>query len=920
MNELTGDANAAVVAAGLLARGQEADLPREEIETLLRRRIDRSSWWRPGDLPPDAAGDVGAPLPVWRPRPVDPVRVDDLSTAIGEVRPEPIGPSEFLRVRVESTSDVRELWALDRFGPVLVAPSFASRGALTTALRWRWPLRVGLAGAAANWLDDVRASYHHGVLYEAAVLSGGTEHEIAIVHHDDLADHVDALGATACVIVVGDGDAIDLMEMVDDLVAPVIAVGVAAPPAAWWIPLMETMAHDTPIDVAVASVRQLGVDAAIAGPSVGLDVTAPGRWLAAVAAGDADLEPVLDDLRHWDWSSEGGGASNVCGVVQSVRDRGGDPSATVPPSAGRPLGTAPDEAAAAPPTSGAADEDTAVAPSAPAPSGDVVPPEDERPGRFVHAVVVDDRGDRERLTLVADRENILRCWIGPDRVELAASSDVPVPELGRDVMLKVDLLIGRDVVASGSMLLPTRTTTRSSDCELSVPPMPAGVFAGELAFTVEGRMFELVEVTGVVLADGTDDAAMPPIRIKSLLSHREVIDFGGRSQSSMALDVTTHDGEIVIREFGPRSSGVYDLTGKTDLVRELMRRLYAAEKSLVRKDRHGFGAGGPDPEWTEIVRSMATHGWLLHRSLRDQGFVDPGERFEVVNRLPDTYVPLELVYDRGAPAADAVIDPACFDALANNADDCGRCHPFDQLTADERDANPRLCPYGFWSLGKIIERHDAPATGALAATTPTDAAHRLHHLDSVLAGWSSNLRAEDREWLETELRRGGGRVSIADDWTAWKSSLADGPTILLALPHHDVANGIGTLEIGSDNSLGLQRELELFVRTPAGEPGPVLILLGCETDEGGELGHPSFARAFAAHASVVIGTLSKVLGRHAAPFAERLVESLIAAQSSGGDVGRVLRDVRRSMFADGYLMALGVIALGDADWRLAEAA
>jgi hypothetical protein len=187
----------------------------------------------------------------------------------------------------------------------------------------------------------------------------------------------------------------------------------------------------------------------------------------------------------------------------------------------------------------------------------------------------------------------------------------------------------------------------------------------------------------------------------------------------------------------------------------------------------------------------------------------------------------------------------------------------------------------------------------------------------VLAGWSQNLRAEDSQSLSTALSDGGRRtVLVADDWDHWRDDLAKSPSLLLALPHHDDSNGIGSLEIGG-KELGLERALDLFVRTPAGAPGPILILLGCETDIGTALGHPSFARAFADYTSVVIGTLSKVLGRHAVPFAERFVDALEQAQDAGGDVGTVLRAVRRTMFADGYLMALGVIALGDADWRLA---
>ena len=934
MDQLPDDARAAVVAAGLLPRHIGPDLSAEEVESVLRRRFDRSSWWQPGDLPPDRGGPdaMGHPLPVWAQPSVDPLPIDALSRAVDAARPESTGHDEFLRVRVETDDDARALWELDRFGSVTVAPSFASRGSLTKTLTWRWPLRVGVVGSAAStgWIDDVQASYHHGVVYDAEVLVAGGDYEIAIVHVSDLDAIPPAagLGRCACVIAVGDDGGIDLMGTVDRIVGPTIAIGIAAPPAAWWMPLLEEMTHDRPIDVAVARIRQmLAIDAAIAGPAVGLDVTAPGRWFSVVAPDHPLMSERVAELPHWDWSSEGGGASNLRHVVDLVRNEGGHPRAEIPPGAGRPLGSPstssppppPVPAGAPPPPEStgpvpAGAEPGQEVPEEAAPGGDGAEPSGARTGRFAHAVVVDDDGDR--LTLIADRTNRLRCWIGPDRGEFAAVADVAAPELDRDVLLKVDLVVGRSVVASGTIFLPLGETVRSSDCELAVPPMPEGVFAAELAFTLDGRMFELVAVTGLVVAAGTDDGSAHPLRVTSLVDHREILQFSQRSESSASLDVTSHDGVIVVREFGPRSSGVYDLTSRPTLVATLMRQLYATEKSLVRRDRHGQG---PDPEWTELLRTMATHGWLLHQALTEQGFTDPGSRLEVVNRLPDAYVPVELIYDRGAPADDAEVDQVCLDALARGDDDCGHCHPFAELTDAERDRNARICPYGFWSLGKIIERHDADTDGFVPSPVSTDAVHRLQRLGSILTGWSTNIRPDDQEHLRTHLTSSGRTVHVAADWDAWQGLLGESPTILLALPHHDEADGIGSLEIGG-TKLGRQRALDLIVRTPAGEPGPVLILLGCETDAGNALGHPSFARAFAAHTSVVIGTLSKVLGRHAVPFAERLVEALVAAQGTGGDVGTVLRDVRRAMFADGYLMALGVIALGDADWQLAEGA
>jgi hypothetical protein len=97
----------------------------------------------------------------------------------------------------------------------------------------------------------------------------------------------------------------------------------------------------------------------------------------------------------------------------------------------------------------------------------------------------------------------------------------------------------------------------------------------------------------------------------------------------------------------------------------------------------------------------------------------------------------------------------------------------------------------------------------------------------------------------------------------------------------------------------------------------MVLLLGCAT---GVSDYPllklptSFRRR---GASIVLTTLTTVLGRHAGPVAQMLVEALHSLPA--GDTrpfGEIARDVRRKALADGNLMALVLAAYGDADWHL----
>ena len=90
------------------------------------------------------------------------------------------------------------------------------------------------------------------------------------------------------------------------------------------------MAHNVPVDAAVESIIDRGVDALIAGPRFGMDITAAARWFAAVGPDFPQLSPLVDELTDWDWGHESGGAMEVAVEARSVRTQGGDPVAFVP--------------------------------------------------------------------------------------------------------------------------------------------------------------------------------------------------------------------------------------------------------------------------------------------------------------------------------------------------------------------------------------------------------------------------------------------------------------------------------------------------------------------------------------------------------------------------------------------------------------
>jgi hypothetical protein len=177
--------------------------------------------------------------------------------------------------------------------------------------------------------------------------------------------------------------------------------------------------------------------------------------------------------------------------------------------------------------------------------------------------------------------------------------------------------------------------------------------------------------------------------------------------------------------------------------------------------------------------------------------------------------------------------------------------------------------------------------------------------------------------VETILTTATGRpVQRRLTWEAWKSAIAqDRPELLVLLPHTVLDPiGLAALEATTDPDPLLVSEVEpeyVVAGSPDHPTHPIVLLLGCQTAPG-EVPFQEFPERFhRAGAPVVVGTLTKVLGRHAAPVAARLASELVR-RSSGPPTtfGRLLRDLLRELLAAGLPMVLVLTAYGDADWVL----
>lgn len=574
-------------------------------------------------------------------------------------------------------------------------------------------------------------------------------------------------------------------------------------------------------------------------------------------------------------------------------------------------------------------------------------PEPEHDERRVNAQLRFE--GKKRNTFVCGKDNVIRCWIGLPDPENASSSDAEIPTVDippEGLPLKVQVR-WRGETKPKWIILPADRTARTRDCDfiLHVPENERYVSA-EIIFRYQGSVFEFIRLEAFAIAAGEAEEPHHDARLSSVMDARQVIAIEDRQNVDAAIlwgedrskvDGPDEKGSTALRMFGSGSPEKFDLSDAGKAINWLNNELFITEKTLVRKKANSGDTfseeqiDGSDGEVIRIMRTLAEHGTELFNQLTLQGFKDPGERIQLINTEPEEYVPIEFVYDRGFPKQSATLCQPGLDALNSDAADCPVCKPSSELTLEERDGADTICPFGFWSLRKIIERRDLKSrtddTNNRAGghpSSPTRERRSLPAINTALFASSARVPEDERTKTIAEFSSLLEAPAFATDWTQWKALLKQKkPPLLVVLPHHHIEANQDYLEIGAeslpdeDRLLSRGRMTDIVVNPDGADPGPVVILLGCRTAAETETGYVHLARRFQQlSTAIVMGTLAKILGRHAAPVARELVAELVSVSDADADFGTIMLRVRRRMLAKGYLMALCLVALGDAEWRL----
>ncbi|MGD9536823.1 MAG: hypothetical protein AB7P52_07120 [Alphaproteobacteria bacterium] len=512
--------------------------------------------------------------------------------------------------------------------------------------------------------------------------------------------------------------------------------------------------------------------------------------------------------------------------------------------------------------------------------------------------------------------------------EALATADAPFPaeqlDWERAEAYKLQVLFAEpnqwDEPLRGTLELPR--SGASSKCRFAFAPTRAGPFAGRVTILYRGRILQTALLETAVLAsvaelDAPRDAPPLRLRVEAQIRHRlSTLDDRRRFDACLVLNHTA-DHRSAMTGAGKDGAFITTLDGiKPQLasINGLLNQVALDTKSYAK----GLGA----PKNAELLVSLAKEGNVLHRRLVTDYIqrssaaeeIRGGEYLQIVSAQPDALLPLEFVYEFKPPKTGA---PVCKNAKQALKD--GSCPA--SCVPSESPA-PHVCPLGFWGLSKVIERHvhdPALGEGAKVLSEPELGRDVLTLKGAGLLAASEQVPKADRASLAKGVGKAWGKVTTANSWADWKKGVqAAKPVLLVALPHAGGSGAEISLEIGGDvlESLYIDQD---YVRPDPERPPPVAILLGCDT------ANVAYTDAYARHvavfrqadAALVLGTVATVLGADAAKMAARLVAHLSkAVRGKPGRFGEVLREAKRLAVADSLMIALCLVAFGDADWQI----
>jgi hypothetical protein len=471
---------------------------------------------------------------------------------------------------------------------------------------------------------------------------------------------------------------------------------------------------------------------------------------------------------------------------------------------------------------------------------------------------------------------------------------------------------------SANMTLPRDGA--STPCILRFTPQRAGRFEGRVTVLHHGRVLQTAVLLADVLAAADSSAApggqgMPRLEKITQVRHN-LGDVKERRYFDLAF-VENHTAAGVPRTvaLSRERAWIADATALIDHMGEISLSLTDVAESVS-----DYADGLDGESGRQLIIDLARSGSYLSTLLMDEQLDRPGNNAAIANKeyiqivsMRSEPLPIEFAYDFPAPAKTARVCEHWRNGVAH-----GKCPG--SCGGGSRD---RVCPMGFWSLSKVIERHQLSYEHALEGkqfylqSEPTRQSDALAVGGPVVFSGSARVKADGIDKVRKALLASPGvEAMLVESWEQWASEVAArNPRIILSMPHTDGANREVSLEISEKTLHTIDLTEDHVCPRPDGRP-PIVILLGCDV--------AAATAAFSRHvtmfnkngAAVVVATIATVAGNHAAAVAALLATELLKQRDQPFRLGEVLRDVKRQALLQNLFMPLCVVAYGDADWRI----
>lgn len=574
--------------------------------------------------------------------------------------------------------------------------------------------------------------------------------------------------------------------------------------------------------------------------------------------------------------------------------------------------------------------------------------------RFIQATVdADVDGVMERLTeaFLAERKHAVKVRVGPrDAAWLSVmpKDAFPVHKLPDDpAAVGHDLDVAffdpgsNDTPQQTRFHLPAQGASEIATFDLIAPAAGERVVRA-IDISYKGRLIQSARLTARSVASFDDITEDDRIRVTTSLGlAAEPADTEGRPVVDAVVHTQQLDGgKDAVQQFSSGAAPVGS-SGVAPFTKQIRDKLAeVAFKPAAFED--GLEAAGT----VELLRFLAVQGRQMYQVLCLGSGGNPklaeARYIQVISATPQSYLPLELVYDGPMPAHTVKLCPAGVAALGQDGSGAVDAPCPDCATAGP-SGESWVCPLKFWGLRKIIERHvidDLAAWGSLREDQfiPAPAAEPAAGRNSLpvlrAAVYAASNKVDEvapggivKAFEAWQAATNDATVRVTS-WAGWKTTIAaaPAPTLLVILAHKfvDEQDALEAIEIGAGENLSVGRILERqpspYVRDASNPLPPVVLLLGCKTqDTDTNVSFQGFVPNLrAGGAAIVVATLATVLGRHTAPVAAIIAETMADEVRSkpAATMGEVMLRVRRKALARGLPMVLGLCAFGDADWQL----